>query len=181
MNLLKYFDGGQDPRQTYLGILKALYPISKKYKKTLVTGGLLLEGDYQLWIDFLTSKEVSKYYDVLSLHPYCYPKPLSKALFSGLRFQKIVLNIRNTWSKNKILGKEIWITEIGWLHSSSIKNQSDNVLSEEQFRDVISDLDALCYRLKIKSYYIYALEDDRHANDVAYKGFGYQLKSGQTK
>ncbi|PCJ18438.1 MAG: hypothetical protein COB02_11125 [Candidatus Cloacimonadota bacterium] len=182
MNILKYFEGGNKPTETYFKILQTLYPIAKKYNRKIVTGGLLLEGNYQNWLDFLTKKETSKYYDVLSIHPYCYPNKLSVATFNSVKFKTIIDNIRLSWKSNKIEKKAIWISEIGWLHSNDERvNIKSSVLSEKQFKEVLKDLNDVVIDNKIEKYFMYSLEDDTYLNTVDYKPFGFQLKSGVLK
>ncbi|MCO4782477.1 MAG: hypothetical protein KC646_09135 [Candidatus Cloacimonetes bacterium] len=174
MNLTKYFTGGVDPIVTYISILKFCYPIAQKYNVKLLTGGLLLEGDYLRWLDQLI--EQNQYYDGLSLHPYCYPKMLSQATFGGYSLQQIVQKIQK---KSDI---DVWITEVGWLHSPSKSiNEKQDVLNEMVFEAVLSDTLKLTKNLGVEKTFIYAFEDDSYITDLGYKPFGLQLKTGKLK
>ena len=83
MNSDQYFQSDKDPIKTYKQLLGVLSRVLRRNGKTVVTGGLLLEGDFEAWLQMLTKKDAYDLYDVLAIHPYCYPKKLSKAKFNG--------------------------------------------------------------------------------------------------
>lgn len=180
MNSPKYFDGGDDPINRYLMLLEACYPIAKRYGVNMLSGGLLMEGDYLKWIDQLTRAPMN--YDAFSIHPYCYPHKLSNALFTGKSFIEVIHLIRSNMMLSSNLIKDIWITEVGWQHSSdSAHHQRHEVVAKVVFQDILSDAIRVSKLAGIQKFFIYSLEDDSWDNTMNYKPFGLQLKSGVRK
>jgi hypothetical protein len=178
MNLDKYFNGGSNPQKTYLEILKSVSPVAKEYDVELISGGLMMEGDFAPWLDMLTSKDAYSHYDVISLHPYCWPHTLSKAKFSGHGFQWWVEHIRAKFKSNGLAPKPIWITEIGWKfkpHPTEQERKSGIINSLEYYHR-LRDLKQTAEQLNIPVVILYSLEDDSNSDC-----FGLQNKSQNPK
>ena len=162
MNSEQYFQSNGDSITTYQQLLGVLSRVLRRNGKNVVTGGLLLEGDFEAWLQMLTSKAAYDLYDVLAIHPYCYPKKLSEAIFNGKSFSDIIGYIREMWRQNGLENKPIWITEIGWPHRESVSDleRSWGWINTAKYCDRIADLRQVVESLKIERVYLYAFEDD---------------------
>ena len=167
MNSDQYFQSDKDPIKTYKQLLGVLSRVLRRNGKTVVTGGLLLEGDFESWLRMLTSKDVYDLYDVLAIHPYCYPKKLSEAKFNGKSFSDVIGLIRKLWRQNGLKNKPIWITEIGWPHRDYVDDleRSWGWINTVDFCKRIDDLRDQKELNKIDRVYIYAFEDDEWYQD----------------
>lgn len=162
MNSEQYFQSNGDSITTYQQLLGVLSRVLRRNGKKVVTGGLLLEGQFEAWLQMLTSKAVYDLYDVLAIHPYCYPKKLSEAIFNGKSFSDVIGYIREMWRQNGLENKPIWITEIGWPHRDSVSDleRSWGWINAAEYCDRIADLRQVAESLKIGRVYLYAFEDD---------------------
>jgi|GEM_PF-1438411 len=173
MNTLKYFEciGGSN-LEAYARILKVSSDILRERGVKIVTGGVILEGNYKEWLGHLTSSEVYKSYDVLALHPYCYPKVLSSHSFDGLTLKQIVLWIRALWAKQGLESKPIWITEIGWPFHKGVESRP-RLIQPAELKDRLQDLVLLKRDLDIERIYLYSLIDDEwYQEDSSNEYFG---------
>ena len=168
MNSEQYFESDKDPITTYKQLLGVLSRVLRRNGKNVVTGGLLLEGDFEAWLKMLTSKGTYDLYDVLAIHPYCYPNKLSKAKFNGKSFSDVMGLIRKLWRQNGLKNKPIWITEIGWPHRNSVNDleRSWGWINTAEYCDRINDLQEQTEFNKIDRVYLYAFEDDEWYQDA---------------
>ena len=163
MNSEQYFQSNGDSIATYKQLLGVLSRVLRRNGKTVVTGGLLLEGDFEVWLQMLASKAAYDLYDILSIHPYCYPKRLSEAKFNAKSFSNVIRLIHKLWRQNGLEIKPIWITEIGWPHRDSVSDleRSWGWINTAEYCDRIADLRQVAESLKIERVYLYAFEDDQ--------------------
>lgn len=162
MNSEQYFQSNGDSITTYQQLLGVLSRVLRRNGKNIVTGGLLLEGDFEAWLQMLTSKAAYDLYDVLAIHPYCYPKRLSEAKFNEREISEVLEIIRQRWEEKGLKHKPIWITEIGWPHRDSVSDseRSWGWINTVEYYDRIADLRQVAESLKIERVYLYAFEDD---------------------
>ena len=167
MNSEQYFESDKDPITTYKQLLGVLSRVLRRNDKNVVSGGLLLEGDFEAWLKMLTSKDAYDLYDVLAIHPYCYPSKLSEAKFNGKSFFDIIRHIREMWCQNGLKNKPIWITEIGWPHRDSVNDleRSWGWINTAEYCDRIDDLKEQIKFNKIDRVYLYSFEDDEWYQD----------------
>lgn len=160
MNTLKYFQcSGGSNLEAYARILEVSSEILREREVKVVTGGVILEGNYKEWLEHLTSTIVYKSYDVLALHPYCYPKALSSHSFDGQSLKQIVLWIRAQWARQGLKNKPIWITEIGWPFHKGVENHP-RLIQPAEMNEWLEDLVQLKRDLDIERIYLYSLVDD---------------------
>lgn len=162
MNSETYFVSDQASKMTYKRLLIVLSQVLRRYAKKVVAGGLLLEGDFESWLEILTSHSAYEAYDVLAIHPYCYPNRLSEAKFNGREISEVLALIRQKWDEHGLKHKPIWITEIGWPHRDSVSDleRSWGWIKTAEYCDRIADLRQVAESLKIGRVYLYAFEDD---------------------
>ena len=167
MNSDQYFQSNSDPIATYKQLLGVLSRVLRRNGKTVVTGGLLLEGNFEAWLQMLTSKSAYDLYDVLAIHPYCYPSKLSEAKFNDKSFSDVISLIREMWRQNGLENKPIWITEIGWPHRESVNDlqRSWGWINTAEYCDRLNDLQEQSDLNKIDRVYLYAFEDDEWFQD----------------
>jgi hypothetical protein len=188
MNGGKHFKAGSNYIETYRRLLAAVYPLAKANGKTIVTGGVLLGGRSSDWLAALSGSDFYNLYDVLAIHPYSYPNPLSVNMFGGKKFSDWLESIRQNWLFAGRREKPVWITELGWLFDRNISTEqrSWGWINGTDWLEMMAKTIRFCRINNIERLFLYSFEDDETINpqldqsqDKAF--FGVQRKNGTMK
>lgn len=110
-------------RDDYIAKVKALYPMVKAYSKDIYTSVPLL-GQYfddmgQSWDDEM--EKISDYFDAISPHNYSNTPSYNLLTQNSYMESLFAFNFynreANKWAAGKFPGKQIWVTEYGYLDS----------------------------------------------------------------
>jgi len=99
----------KDPNPTnYLALLKAAYTAAKEGNPSVrvALGGT--SGWAHGFIRSLYALGAKEYFDIMNVHPYCYPNPPEEPLRKGFS------ELRKIMTEYGDANKPIWFTEIGW-------------------------------------------------------------------
>lgn len=188
MNGGKHFQADSNYIEIYRLLLTAVYPLAKANGKTIVSGGILLGSRSSDWLAALSGSEFYNLYDVLAIHPYSYPNPLSVNVFGGKKFSEWLGSIRRNWLFAGKREKPVWITELGWLFDRNISNEQRcwGWINGIDWLEMMAKTIRFCRINNIERLFLYSFEDDETINpqldQSQYKAFfGVQRKNGTMK
>jgi hypothetical protein len=93
----------------YLLVLKSAYETVKATNPAIQVSFAGVAGwDYE-YIESALKLGAANYFDILSIHPYCYPYAPE-----GTSYDKCLDEDKRLLAKYGAAGKKIWITELGW-------------------------------------------------------------------
>lgn len=188
VNYDHHFKGGVSPVITYRNILEKIKPVAEAHNKKIVAAGILLGATAESWLTALTGSPFAGSYDVLALHPYSFPEPLSTHVFNGQTFAQLLNGIRMNWTNNSVVAKPIWITEMGWLFNDTVTvtQREWDWIDASEWLNMFADVVSLCNYQDVERLFLYSFEDDAHIvpeqnHDGERLFFGVQKKNGEMK